>query len=185
MVFDLSSASTLQAREERLPRAILLVAGLMLASGALYFAIELPKGVSGSVAVRSLFVALSILGTAVAGTTAFFFPATRVCELRIDSSQGITLVGPSHRTRGIPWSARIQTIILEDWRDRYQRVGYGDRRTGLIWVKPGPRQFDLSLDAFDSTIEAAKRAGWSVHILEFTVGAGNRKGVVRRITCKS
>lgn len=80
------------------------------------------------------------------------------------SSTGVDL--GSHRRRHplVSWSDPALHIVLEDFREYAQSIApkYTMGRSGLVWVSPRIRVFrgfDLSQDAYDRTIEAARASG--------------------------
>ena len=158
--FGLGSANIAQTRWDLPTRLTMIGAGSLFAIGGVYLLAVPPSGLQlgswGSLAFAFL------IGVGVT-TIALSFVAFRSRPTSIViGPAGPVLKFASGRSRAISWLAPGTRIQLSDLREPARRVsGYLERRTGLMWVAPGPA-FDLSPEAFDAIVGMARAAGLDI-----------------------
>jgi hypothetical protein len=61
------------------------------------------------------------------------------------------------------WNDPKLRITLQDARESLKHVrGYLEKRSGMMWLSPGARGFDISLEALEGIVESAREAGLRV-----------------------
>jgi hypothetical protein len=143
-------------------RGAAILAGLVLAVGGWADLLMAPSPPPFGVLGR---IALLILG---AGGAFVVVQTLRLnagpVALVLDST-AVTLQMPRGRSRVLRWSDSSSTFILLDLRGSPQAVGgygqrrpYVTRRSGLIWLAPGP-PFDITPEALEEILSTAAAAG--------------------------
>lgn len=163
LVLDINRESSARARWDLPSRLVMLAAGLV--------------GVLGGSAV--LVQTSHRLGTSLEATAAVSFVTAVGCYL-LASSTALMTRGPSSliftptgidaafqrgRKPLVRWDDPKLRIVLKDFRD-YERAlhrRYASNRSGLVWVSPGLRGFDMSARAYEQILAAARTSGARVN----------------------
>ncbi len=75
----------------------------------------------------------------------------------------------------VAWKDPQLHVVLLDFRESAGNVpGYLQRRTGIMWISPGFRGFDLNVEALEGIVNAARTSGLKLTSSIRTTSSGRR-----------
>ena len=154
----------------------MLAIGVLALSMGVYFSsvgsYHLPAGVGYQAALAFI----AVVGALAIGTGALLEPGPTLVAV---TGTGVEIVHPRRGTRTLKWNDPRIHIILQDFREPATSVpGYLARRSGIMWISPGFRGFDLSTQALEGIVNRARMTGLAVSDgLVTSTSAGGLRGV--------
>lgn len=158
-VIDLRHESSARARFDRTARWTEGGVGAIAVAGA---GLDLLVDVSSGTADPDLTASLIFVAAAGAfllwAATLWMKPGPTTLLL---SPEGVEVASRKGRRTLITWTQPRLHIVLEDSRAYINSLGprYATARSGLVWMAPGRRNFDLSLEAYESILDVAQAMG--------------------------
>jgi hypothetical protein len=181
--FELAAERAGQARWDLPTRIGSVAVGALAAGVGIYFSLATPQKLPPGVGFRVCLDFVAAAGLFAIGVGLLLRPGPSKILVTGAGVEAVDAAG--HRWVLTSWNNPNLRVVLQDARDSLRRVGgYLERRTGIMWVSPCVRGFDLSQEAFDGIVNSARQAGLEVNTIITDTSAGLRHVKVTEIASR-